>query len=180
MGSYSDTIDSIKTSVDGIQPSIVTPPPSPTTPIKVPDSAWLTKIAKCGAELKTMQSGMTEQTKTYAATIIPQTIPNTQAYPNAGSLATAIDSGIKSAALAQDASKLSTTLPQFATMTTKINSMIDGAKAQASGTLTAKAQSLPQGRRQSQMYANEARDKIAGTQTKVQEHFDLKKELVKF
>lgn len=190
MGSYSDTIDSIKTSVDGIQSAIVVPPippiplpnvpPVPVPTIKVPEPAWLTKIAKCGAELKTMASGMAEQAKTYAATIIPQTTPNTTAMPNAGSLATAIDSATKTAALAQDISKMATTLPQFTTMAATITTMINGAKSQATAALTAKANSLPNARRQSQLYANEARAQITTTQAKVAEHYDLKKELVKF
>jgi hypothetical protein len=179
MGSYSDTIDSIKSSLDGIKPSIVAPTPSNPAP-KVPEPAWLAKIAKCGAELKTMSSGMTEQTKTYVATIIPQTIPNTTAYPNAGSLATAVDSVSKNAILAQDASKLATTLPEIVTMKTTINSMIDGAKTHAVSSLASQSSSLPTDRRKSQLYANDARAQISSTSAQVEEHFNLKKELVKF
>jgi hypothetical protein len=159
-------------------------PPTPTLPpaIKLPDDAWLAKISKCGAELKVMASDMAEQAKAYASTMIPQTTPNTfsPAGVNAGSLAAAINAGQKTAALATDISKVATTLPQFTTMVTTVNSMVDAAKTQATAALTTKANALPNARRQSQLYADEARTQITDTKTKVAAHYDLKKELVKF
>jgi hypothetical protein len=171
MSSFSDTIDSIKTSVQDVQGTVAT---------EVPHSAWLAKIAKGGTELKTIQSTITEQTKAYASTMIPQTSPNTTAMPNLGSGLAAADAASKQIALAQDAAKTATALTDYSTLMTKVYTIIDTKKTQALEVLEAKKNSLPNARRQSQLYADDARTAITSAEIKVEAEANHQKELVNF
>lgn len=172
MSSFSDTVDSIKITTAGIKPTV--------DANQIPSEGWMAKISKGGAELKAIQSTIAEQTKAYLSTMIPQTIPNTTPAPNAGSLAAAIDAGTKKVALATDDVKTAAEVVNFTALMTKIHTSIDTKKNEALGVLEAKKNALPNARRQSQLYADAARDSITDAKTKVTAEADLKKELVKF
>lgn len=169
MSSYAETIESIKTSVGAIQNPTVTP-----------HHAWLAKIAKGGAELKTIESSIKEQGLAYLSTMIPQTIPNTTALPNAGSLAAAVDAAAKKLELAQDAADTVTALSNYQTLRTQVVSRIEEEKVSNLASLNTAKNSLPLSRRHALLYADSARAQVESVQASVQVQAELKKELVKF
>lgn len=170
MGSFAESIQSIQATL-----------PSPAVQTPIMDPSWMAKLAKSGSELKSIKSSIDEEVKAYASTMIPQTIPNTTAQPNAGSLAAAIDAGTKQAEVMQDLNIVPGVKSQLDSFINSSKTAIETNKNQALAQLdTSKAKLNAQTDRSKRLYASKALAQIDEAKEKAVQDAQAKKELISY
>jgi hypothetical protein len=170
MGNFAEPLTKIQQSL-----------PSSNVPFPTMDPAWHAKIARAGSEVKGIEGSIKEEMLAYASTMIPQTIPNTQMQPNAGSLAAAIDAGKKQAELANDLAKVPDVKSAIDKHITGVLNAIETNKTTALSKLDQSKQWLSsQTTRTKRLYADKVSSQIDSTKQKVITEAQSKKELINY
>lgn len=170
MGNFSEPLQKIQESL-----------PSSNVPFPTMDPAWHAKIARAGSEVKGIESSIKEEMLAYGSTMIPQTVPNTTAQPNAGSLAAAIDAGTKQAELAKNLNKVPEVKSAIDKHVNGVLNAIETSKTAALNKLDQSKQWLEaQTTRTKRLFADKVSSQIESTKQQVTTAAQSKKELISY